>query len=88
LCLIFLLMIALFFLENFVWPEYLLFIFSPWFVFLGIIFGIYSKKWNNTRQFNRILTICLLFLTIFFFLIKLSMLPLYRLERSISGVLL
>lgn len=76
-------------LENFVWPKYLLYTFTPWFVLHLALIGVLVKNWVKTEPSrNNIITLVILILVFLFTIVKIVMLILcktklrHRLERE------
>ncbi len=71
--------VVYFIFDNVVWPEYLLYMFAPWFVVNYALIGSLVKNWipgNPSR--NNIITICVFFVTLFLAIGKIVMFVLYK----------
>lgn len=85
------LVLIYFIFENFIWPRYLLFMFTPWFVLILSLFAIVQNNFSKGLNRNNLITIGILIGSIFFFLIKIIMFILfktsckYQLNRKIRG---
>jgi hypothetical protein len=71
LVLLFLIILAYFFLENFFWHKYLRFTISPYIVLVVALVGILFNNWNTENPTrNNILSLILLGIVALFFVLK------------------
>lgn len=65
-------------LENIVWPRYLLYMFTPWFVLNIALVGLITQNWKTTPTRNNIIGLTLLIIIFVLTIIKIVMFILYQ----------
>jgi hypothetical protein len=74
-----LLFIAYFLIDNFFWPKYSLYLFTPWIVVNVALVGSVTKNWvNGAPTRNNIVTLAMLIVTFLFGMAKIVMFVLYK----------
>ncbi len=71
--------VVYFVVESIIWPRYLLYMFTPWFVVIIALIGSVAKNWISTKPTrNNIITLILLIITVLLAISKIVLFILYK----------